>query len=83
MTTLDPVYLGLLDDVLDHPEDDVPRLVMADWLEDNDQPTRAEFIRVQIELDHLRQLGCHENATCNTTGPCDECLRDVIASKSY
>jgi uncharacterized protein (TIGR02996 family) len=61
-------YLGLLDDILDHPEDDTPRLVMADWLEDNDQPERAEFIRVQIELDHLRQRG-----------PCDECLRDVKA----
>lgn len=41
---------GLLDAILDTPGDDVPRLVYADWLEDNGQPERAEFIRVQVEL---------------------------------
>jgi uncharacterized protein (TIGR02996 family) len=39
-----------LHDVLDHPDDDSPRLVYADWLEDNGQPERAELIRVQCEL---------------------------------
>jgi uncharacterized protein (TIGR02996 family) len=32
--------------------DDVPRLVFADWLEEQGDP-RAEFIRVQIEYSHL------------------------------
>jgi uncharacterized protein (TIGR02996 family) len=32
------------------PDDDGPRLVYADWLEENGQPQRAEFIRVQCEL---------------------------------
>src|SRR6476659_1135869 len=32
------------------PEDDAPRLVYADWLDEHGQPERAEFIRVQIEL---------------------------------
>ena len=32
------------------PDDDAPRLVYADWLEDNGDPQRAEFIRVQCEL---------------------------------
>src|SRR5438552_2205450 len=32
------------------PEENGPRLIYADWLEDNGQPERAEFIRVQIEL---------------------------------
>jgi uncharacterized protein (TIGR02996 family) len=32
------------------PDDDTLRLAMADWLDENDQPARAEFIRVQIEL---------------------------------
>src|SRR5258708_4589383 len=32
--------------------DDTPRLVFADWLEENGQPNRAEFIRVQCELAH-------------------------------
>jgi len=38
-----------------HPEDDTPRLVFSDWLEENEQPERAEFIRAQIELARLRQ----------------------------
>jgi uncharacterized protein (TIGR02996 family) len=31
------------------PEEDTPRLIYADWLDENDQPERAEFIRSQIE----------------------------------
>ena len=29
------------------PHDDTPRLVYADWLDEHDQPARAEFIRAQ------------------------------------
>lgn len=36
--------------LLAEPEDDTLRLAMADWLDENEQPERAEFIRVQIEL---------------------------------
>ena len=32
------------------PDDDAPRLVYADWLDEHGQPERAEFIRVQCEL---------------------------------
>jgi uncharacterized protein (TIGR02996 family) len=32
------------------PHDDLPRLVYADWLEENGRPHRAEFIRVQCRL---------------------------------
>src|SRR5438270_6972316 len=40
------------------PEDDAPRLVYADWLQDNGDPDRAEFIRVQVELArHKRSTG--------------------------
>lgn len=46
----------LLRHVLEAPGDDVPRLVYADWLEDNGQPERSEFIRVQVELEKLRQM---------------------------
>ncbi|MCI0463541.1 MAG: TIGR02996 domain-containing protein [Gemmataceae bacterium] len=44
---------ALLRAVCDEPEDDSPRLVYADWLEEHDQPERAEFIRVQLELANL------------------------------
>ena len=35
------------------PHDDAPRLVYADWLEENGQSERAEFIRLQCELASL------------------------------
>jgi uncharacterized protein (TIGR02996 family) len=41
---------GLLATVLAEPDNDGPRLVYADWLDEHDQPARAEFIRLQIEL---------------------------------
>jgi uncharacterized protein (TIGR02996 family) len=36
-----------------NPRDDTPRLVYADWLQENGGEDRAEFIRVQIELAKL------------------------------
>lgn len=38
-----------------NPLDDTPRLVYADWLQEHSDETRAEFIRVQIELERLIQ----------------------------
>jgi uncharacterized protein (TIGR02996 family) len=34
--------------------DDTPRLVYADWLEEHGDPDRAEFIRLQCELEPMR-----------------------------
>jgi uncharacterized protein (TIGR02996 family) len=45
--------LALLDVIRAHPEEDTPRLMYADWLDEHDQPERAEFIRSQIERTHL------------------------------
>jgi uncharacterized protein (TIGR02996 family) len=33
-----------------NPADDLPRLVFADWLEEHDQPERAQFIRAEVDL---------------------------------
>jgi uncharacterized protein (TIGR02996 family) len=41
---------SFLADIVAHPDDDAPRLVYADWLEDHGRSERAEFIRVQCEL---------------------------------
>jgi uncharacterized protein (TIGR02996 family) len=41
---------ALMRAVIDQPDDDGPRLVLSDWFEENGDPRRAEFIRVQIEL---------------------------------
>lgn len=46
-----PEYRSLLAAVRATPADDLPRLVLADWLEEHDQPDWAEFIRAQCELD--------------------------------
>jgi uncharacterized protein (TIGR02996 family) len=40
----------LLAAILADPDEDTPRLVYADWLEEHDDPARAEFIRVQCRL---------------------------------
>lgn len=39
--------------ILDNPDDDVPRLVFSDWLEENGRCSHAELIRVQCELAQL------------------------------
>jgi uncharacterized protein (TIGR02996 family) len=44
---------AFLQAILAAPEDDTPRLVYADWLDENGRPERAEFIRAQIELARL------------------------------
>jgi uncharacterized protein (TIGR02996 family) len=41
---------AFLRDIAEHPDDDAPRLIYADWLEEHGDPSRAEFIRVQCEM---------------------------------
>jgi uncharacterized protein (TIGR02996 family) len=43
------LHAGFLRAVCDDPDDDTPRLIYADWLEERGDP-RGEFIRVQCEL---------------------------------
>src|SRR5947208_3548956 len=45
-----PEVLAFLRDAREHPEEDAPRLALADRLEENDDPARAEFIRLQSRL---------------------------------
>jgi uncharacterized protein (TIGR02996 family) len=45
-----PENHDLLAGIIANAEDDAPRLVYADWLEENGDPDRAEFIRVQCAL---------------------------------
>jgi uncharacterized protein (TIGR02996 family) len=44
---------ALLRAIQEDPHDDGPRLVYADWLEEEGDQARAEFIRVQCELARL------------------------------
>lgn len=41
-----------------HPSDVTPRLVFADWLDENGEPERAEFIRLQIRIDDWSNKTC-------------------------
>jgi uncharacterized protein (TIGR02996 family) len=36
---------AFLQAIIDDPDDDTPRLIFADWLDENGEPERAEFIR--------------------------------------
>jgi uncharacterized protein (TIGR02996 family) len=40
---------SFVEDIVARPDDDAPRLIFADWLEDHGDPQRAEFIRRQCE----------------------------------
>ena len=53
--------------VLCKPADDTVRLAYADWLEENDQPARAKFIRVQCELARFPKSRCR---WCSDTKRC-------------
>jgi uncharacterized protein (TIGR02996 family) len=48
-----PGHEPLLRAICDDPDDTTLRLAYADWLEEHDQPERAEFVRVQCRLAAL------------------------------
>ncbi|MGL6075628.1 MAG: TIGR02996 domain-containing protein [Fimbriiglobus sp.] len=50
MDTVNPDLQALLNTCRSAVADDLPRLVLADWLEENNDGDRAEFIRIQCEL---------------------------------
>jgi uncharacterized protein (TIGR02996 family) len=43
--------------ILADPDDDTARLIAADFLEENAEPDRAAFIRIQVELARLGMAG--------------------------
>jgi uncharacterized protein (TIGR02996 family) len=67
-----PELLGLLEECKANPQDDAPRLVLADWLEehgDEQERARAEHIRLQVQHEQqspdvpdLGQLIEHERS---------------------
>ena len=53
-----PELLGLLQAVVQEPGDDTPLLVLTDWLEEHDDPRRAELLRLHLfEGVTLERLG--------------------------
>jgi uncharacterized protein (TIGR02996 family) len=47
---------ALLTAIAAHPQEDTPRLMFADWLDEHGRHARAEFIRVQIEIARNEDL---------------------------
>lgn len=47
---------ALLKAVLANPDDDLPRLVYADWLEENDKQVAADYIRIACAGDAVTTL---------------------------
>src|SRR5262245_41227666 len=50
---LESTLAGLLATCKALPEDDTPRLVLADWLDDHGEEARAELVRLQCRLAGL------------------------------
>jgi uncharacterized protein (TIGR02996 family) len=44
---------AFLEAIIENPNDDAPRLMLADWLDERGQADRAEFIRLQIRLAQM------------------------------
>ncbi len=49
---------ALLRAILVQPDEDTPRLVYADWLQENGEPERAEYIRLQVQLARQNRTWC-------------------------
>lgn len=46
---------ALLNGIIEAPQDDACRLIYADYLEENGNETRADYIRKSVELDKLER----------------------------
>jgi uncharacterized protein (TIGR02996 family) len=72
---------AILAAILAAPQDDAPRLAYADWLDENGQEDRAEFIRLQIKIKDVPEEPptCHPYLTNGMPSryhdmTCDFCL---------
>lgn len=65
MNATDTVYIGLLQAILAAPDDDTPRLILADWFEEHGDGERAEFIRVQCDIAEAERSPIADLQTCD------------------
>lgn len=71
--------------ICEAPEDDAPRLIYADWLDEHGQEARAEFIRVQCALASLAENDprrpmleeCEANHLTRYHSQWSECLKGL------
>jgi uncharacterized protein (TIGR02996 family) len=54
--------MALLEAAKHNPEDNTPRLALADWLAEHEQPQRADFIRLLCQVGPASaSLATHEH----------------------
>ena len=63
--------------VLADPDDDLPRLVFADWLDERGEPAHARFIRAQIALAALSEWD-PQSAALRRTQPEWDCSAELV-----
>lgn len=51
-----PEHEGFVRAITEAPDDDTPRLIYSDWLEENGDEERARFIRLQVEAAQLEEF---------------------------
>lgn len=66
---------AFLADIIDNPDDDTPRLIFADWLDEHGNEARGEFIRVQCALAGYEKFTeqCECQRLLERDRPCDWC----------
>ena len=64
--------------IRERPADNTPRLVFADWLQENGDEPRAEFIRAQVEL---AAGGMRHTHTAGQPGGCRLCRLRRVQSR--
>ena len=62
---------ALVQAVADHSHDDTPRLALADWLDEHNEPARAEFVRLSCEAARKR---CGTPRRADLLDRCDSLL---------
>ncbi|MCA9067319.1 MAG: TIGR02996 domain-containing protein [Planctomycetaceae bacterium] len=56
----------ILQAIIDNPEDDIVRLIYADWLEECGESDRAELIRIQCEAEEIAKTNPFRARQLNT-----------------
>ena len=59
---------ALLAGIRETPDDDAPRLVYADWLEENGQAERGQYIRLQCQANQLAEGSSERDDAEDQTG---------------
>lgn len=71
----------MMQTVIESPDSEYPRLVISDWLEENGDIDRAEFIRIQIKLSGMTCRWCHGSSYINLGHRCKSCGTEELRDK--